>query len=620
MILRSMRSGFFSKAFLGLLVLGGASLVFADWNGMFHGSGINKTDVAKIDGTPIKISEFNNRASHIIRNQQIDPTTAYKIGLIDNILSNEIYDIQMKKNALDLGIRVEDRIVAEQIKQLIAPVKKDGMDDKAALKQFLEMQGLTEQQLVASLRDELTSNILKSAISSGIYAPQSLVNSILAYKHQTRNIDIAFFPNADIAIKETPSDKDLETYYQSISSSFMVPESRDVTIAVLDTSKIAKPAVTDEDIKAAFEDNQDKFTVPEQAELEQALLSDEAKAKQIVEAVKSGKSLKDAVKAVTGDEKAYQAKNSFGKDGLPTDISTPVFAAKSGDVIGPIKSPLGFHVIQLDKLVAAHTADIATVKDSIRKELEAEKASNAVYDITSKIEDGLANGEKFENLTTGLPMTLLTLKNLNTTSAAPKELAFAGKNTDIVMKKIFAVQEGAASELTEVSDNALFSVRLDKLTPAAPQPFAKVKEEILRKWKEQNQIQENLLKTQKLVDDLNNGKEKAASLKITTLKDVSRQSTKEIAKDVIDSMMAAETGKYIMAISREKSGIYVARVNSVTLPKAEATQSADARKQIESDMANASFMTYLGSLQSKYPATINSELLKRAYDKSESTE
>lgn len=124
MILRSMRSGFFSKAFLGLLVLGGASLVFTDWNGMFRGGGINKTDVAKIDGTPIKISEFSNRVNHVIRNQQIDAATAYKVGLIDNILSSEIYDIQMKKNALDLGIRVEDRIVAEQIKQLIAPLKK----------------------------------------------------------------------------------------------------------------------------------------------------------------------------------------------------------------------------------------------------------------------------------------------------------------------------------------------------------------------------------------------------------------------------------------------------------------------------------------------------------------
>lgn len=620
MILRSMRSGFFSKAFLGLLVLGGASLVFTDWNGMFRGGGINKTDVAKIDGTPIKISEFSNRVNHVIRNQQIDAATAYKVGLIDNILSSEIYDIQMKKNALDLGIRVEDRIVAEQIKQLIAPLKKEGVDDKTALKKFLEMQGLTELQLVASLRDELTSNILKSAISSGSYAPQSLVNGILAYKNQTRNIDVAFFPNSDITIKETPSDKDLEAFYQSLSSSFMMPETRDVTIAVLDSSKIAKPTVTEDDIKLAFEDNKDKFTVPEQAELEQALLSDEAKAKQVVEATKSGKSLKDAVKEVTGDEKAYLPKNSFGKDGLPTDISTPVFAAKSGDIIGPIKSPLGFHVIRLDNLVASHTADLSTVKDSIRKELEAEKSSNAVYDVTSKIEDRLANGEKFESIASGLPMTFVTLKNINTTSAAPKELSFAGKNTDIVMKKIFTVQEGTASELTEVSDNALFSVRLDKLTPAAPQPFAKVKEEVLRKWTEQNRIQENLLKTQKLVDELNSGKENASTLKTVSIKDFSRQATKDIAKDVVDTVMAAESGKYIMAISHEKSGIYVARVNSVSLPKADTTQNADAKKQVESDMASSAYMTYLGSLQNKYPAKINSDLLKRVFDKTEGSE
>ena len=191
MLLRSMRSGFFSTIFLGLLVMGGVSLVFTDWNGMFKGGG-NKTDVAKIDGTPIKISEFNSRVNSILRSQKIDPATAYQMGLIDNILSNEIYDILIKKNAAELGIQVEDRIIAEQIKEMIAPLKKDGVDDKAALKQFLEMQGMSEKQLTTALRDELTSKILKSTISSSVYIPKALTEDVIAYKNETRNVDIAF--------------------------------------------------------------------------------------------------------------------------------------------------------------------------------------------------------------------------------------------------------------------------------------------------------------------------------------------------------------------------------------------------------------------------------------------
>ena len=49
MLLRSMRKGFFSALFLGLLVAGAAGLMLSDWNGFFR-NGVTTTDVAKVDG------------------------------------------------------------------------------------------------------------------------------------------------------------------------------------------------------------------------------------------------------------------------------------------------------------------------------------------------------------------------------------------------------------------------------------------------------------------------------------------------------------------------------------------------------------------------------------------
>lgn len=616
MILRSMRNGFFSALFLGLLVLGGVSLIFTDWNGMFKG-GVNKTDVAKVDGTPIKIAEFNTRVTRILRQQQIDPAAAYQIGLIDNILSQEIYDLLIKKNAIDLGIRIEDRIIADQIKSYIAPLQKTGVDSKQALKQFLDMQGLSEKQLITALRDELTTKILKGAISSGTYVPAALTHDILSFKNETRNVSYVFYSNSAIVIKDKPSDADLEKYYQGISDTFMIPEHRDVTIAVLDSSKITPPKVSDDDVKSAYDENQDSFVVPEQAQVEQALFSDEDQAKKAVDAVKAGKNMKEAVKEIAGDTKPFQGRNSFAKNGLPDVIAGPVFAAKSGDVIGPIKSALGYHVIQLIKMDAAHTAPFDTVKEKIRKELQDEKSGNAVFDIISKIEDRLANGEQYEDMKDEYHLTLIPIKNLSIDSKADAELAFAGKDKEAVLKKIFSVSSGSSSELKDIGDNKLFSVRLDKLTPATPRPFSEVKESVLKRWVGENQSQENLLKTQRLADDLNAGKVEANSIKFQTLSTLGRDGSGAIGKDVTDRIMSAEVGQYVMSISKEKGGVYIFRVNSVILPKIDPAKEANAKQQLEADLSSSAYMGYLGSLQSKYPVTINEGLLKRAYGTSQ---
>lgn len=117
---------------------------------MFRNGGLSKTDIAVVDGTPIKIAEFNTMASRILRNQNINTQTAYRSGLLNNILQNEIITRLLQKSAKDMGIEVEDKYVAQQIKNLIAPLVPAAGSEKAALQQFLTMQGLNEKALPQS--------------------------------------------------------------------------------------------------------------------------------------------------------------------------------------------------------------------------------------------------------------------------------------------------------------------------------------------------------------------------------------------------------------------------------------------------------------------------------------
>ena len=622
MLLRSMRKGFFSALFLALLVLGGVSLVFTDWNGMFKG-GTSKTDVAKVDGTPIKISEFNSRVTRVLHSQQVSADAAYQMGLINNILMQDILAILMKKDAASLGIRIEDRIIAEQIKATIAPYKKDGESDKDTLKRVLEMQGLNEKMLIASMRDELTSKILQSTLATANTAPRALIDDLYAAQHQSRTVELAFFPNAAVTLSTAPSDKDLESYYQTIAAGYMVPETRDITLAYLDTSKIAKTKASDTDVKTAYDENASRYNLPESATIEQSLISDAAKAKAVAEAVKAGQKMDAAVMSATGDKKAYAGETSLTKDGLPEDIATPVFTGKAGDVIGPVKSALGYHVIKLVKITPAHPADFDSVKEKIRKELNDEKAGNAIFDVTNAIEDRLANGEKFETIAQQYPLTLVSLPRMRKDSKAPKEYTHDAESFEKILAKAFATAEASASELTDVTATTLVSVRVDKIHQAAAKPFADVKADVLKKWTSDQKTERNLLATQGKVDELNTsdaGKDSAAAfaaLKPVTIKALTRKGDASVPKDILPNIMSAEKGKFVMIASRDKDGLYIARVQTVSLPSANDakadSKAGDFSKQVAADLSSSGLMGYMGYLQNKYPVTINDNLLKKVY-------
>ena len=77
--------------------------------------------------------------------------------------------------------------------------------------------------------------------------------------------------------------------------------------------------------------------------------------------------------------------------------------------------------------------------------------------------------------------------------------------------------------------------------------------------------------------------------------------------------LASEKGKYILAVSNNKDGIYIGKVNSITLPQSAAKPSDEEVKRIEADITSAGYMSYMDSLQNRYKVEINQKLLERTY-------
>lgn len=623
MILRSMRNGFFSAIFLALLVLGGFSLVLTDWNGMFRGGGITKTDVAVVDGTPIKITEFNRTVDRVLRQQRVSPQQAYEMGLITNILQSEVLRRILDNSAINYGINVNNKYVAEQVQQLISPLVTDQTNEKQALSQFLQMQGLNEKTLVHVIRSELQTSILKTSIGAADYIPAKLAQDIEDYRSISKKIRYIELPDTDIKLEKKADDKTLETFYKTVERQYMMPEKRDFKIAVLDTTPLVKSiSISDEDIQSYYNEHKQDYAEPEQRTLEQAILNTKSDALKVKENVEKGMPFKKAIETVTGNDKAYVAANNFAETDLTSNMSVPVFTANEGDYVGPIQSALGYHIIKVSKIVEPHIQPLEQVKVEIKKMLVDNEAGDKIYSVTSEIEDRLAGGDTFEMLAKDYKLKISTV---SAASAAEKDLKVGDMTLDAeqqqaILKRVFEAGENEPTTLADLSSNQLFSVDVTKVTASAPKPFAEVKDTIAKRWTETQQARQNLAKAQAIMTDLNDGKttlDKTGFKTVTVTLSRKADDNKNIPEEInnpriIGRFMETPKDKFILNIPVNARSIIIGEVLDT---KMDTNNKPDTRvtQTLESDTGTANLMLLVSYLQKEHPVTINNDLIKRVY-------
>ena len=80
----------------------------------------------------------------------------------------------------------------------------------------------------------------------------------------------------------------------------------------------------------------------------------------------------------------------FTRKMMPAAISDAVFAAKEGEIVGPVASELGFHILRVDKKVASHPLTLAEVqkdeevKFQVRLEKIQQRLDALVADLKAK--------------------------------------------------------------------------------------------------------------------------------------------------------------------------------------------------------------------------------------------
>jgi parvulin-like peptidyl-prolyl isomerase len=141
--------------------------------------------------------------------------------------------------------------------------------------------------------------------------------------------------------------------------------------------------VTDEEARDYYDANKEQFEQPESRNIRIVLNSDEAAAQQAFDRLSADNSPENWSKVAKELSTDQTTKNSGGvREGvtsgaLPEPLNADVFEAEQGQVTGPVETPEGFYVFQVDSITPAGATSFDEARPQIDQQLDSQLQQEA---------------------------------------------------------------------------------------------------------------------------------------------------------------------------------------------------------------------------------------------------
>jgi peptidyl-prolyl cis-trans isomerase D len=610
---------------MGFMALAVGGLVVMDIGGFFSNGGVSNSDVARVGKQTIPIAQFDRSARMTLQRIGMTPQEAYKVGYLNQILMGEVRNSLLNQAAAESGVLVDKNLVAKQIHEMIEPLSQDGQNPQQVLDQVLRNQGVSEAQFVHSVGQEMANSLLIRALQAGFAAtPTALANDLYLFQNEKRTAEYVVFPDSEITDVPAPTDEQLKSVYEATKENNAQDELRTFKIITVKTDALKSTIdITEEQIRQNYDANIEMYTVAKTWTLDQALLSTEDQAKKVADAAKTGKSIKQAVQDAIGNTTGHLGEKSFEENTLLTELKAPVTAAKQGDVIGPINSPLGWYVISVKKISDTQTRPFAEVKADIKNDLLANQLVDQQYALANTVDDMLAGGATLEDVAKEVDLDIKALTPV-TQYGVDKDGKDALQSVEKIRTNIldtgFQLQEGETSPVFENVDGDFVAIQLSAVTPKTYVPFEEAKKHLIEQYMSDNKRLANQDRVRKLLGEMTGGgkslKDVAEGKSVQTLNSVTRTHEPSGPLNPRSVQVIFEAPLNTPFLLDTEGGMALAVVTESKLPEAPGKDNAALKEMQAAITKNAqgeASLVYLEQKSKEYGTRLNNRLIDKVY-------
>ena len=474
-------------------------------SGYLTGAAQNKP-VIKVDDIKISQQQFAllfEQEQQMARNlfgDNLQLTDEIRNTMLQGLVQRELTNAIIERTAEKLNIHISDDLIRKIIYSQAEFLDANGNFSLERLRMVLSASGWTEQRYVEALKKDIVKQQLIQNPAANMNVPDVLLNKLAKVENMRRVFKYIVVAPANVKVDRKITPEEIEQYYADFSTNFIEPEKRDVSFIVLSVDEMAQNmALDDAEIEAYYAENIAQFEVPETRNILQMAFDTKEDADKAMAQLNEGKDFYKVAQEVAGQTKEATDLGFVAKDMLIADMAEEMFAAKVGDVLGPVKSDLGWHIMKLTDIKAGSKMDKAKARAKIVEALKKERAYDEAYAVASEIEDKIGGGASLEDIAKEMKSKVMVVKALGEDgqyASAPQGYDKTLKSSEFV-DTAFSYNVGEVSQVTETDDGFVVA-RVDKIAEAHPLPVEAVSGEIEKMW----EINERSAIAQEIVNDV----------------------------------------------------------------------------------------------------------------------
>ena len=575
--------------------------------------------VGKIDISAQEFYSLYSRQTEEIRKllgSSLDIKKSREFGYVDRALSSLINRALFNNEALQLGLSVSDINVRDKILRDDAFKDDLGQFSELVFRQLISESGYTEDSYVEGTRQDLAREQMVETISTSLIIPNIMKNSLSKYNLEERTVDYLTIKVEEEKFTK-PSNEKIRKYYEENKSDFMSKEFRSAETLLLDAKEYAKKStVTDEEIKLLYEERKELLVEPAQKYLHQIIVDSKSDVESISKKVNFNNftSTAKTMANLTEDDidLGWNTKND-----LPDEIIDASFSLKKGEISKPIESSFGWHILKIIDSKERKEVAYEEVKKQFENELLLEKGKEAVFDLQDELEDLLASGNTFEEISKILEVKMIVADKIDNEGIKQNKQVNNEFQDERILRTIFNQKINEEGNIIDIDKDEGLAISLvtDIIKPRQL-TLDESKELVRKKLIFDLKLKNAQDKAEKIKNEISNGKSfkdvaNKYKLEIKGVKPFTRvlPDSSELPIPLISKIFDSNLGD-INIEKRGNSEIIIAKtaeiLNNLSSDEKEIKEFT---KKIKDDLTIDLLAQFSEALRKKYKITINDDVI-----------
>jgi len=163
-----------------------------------------------------------------------------------------------------------------------------------------------------------------------------------------------------------------------------------LTIVSIYEEVTAGVEVKDEDVEAFYNDNQAMFQVSEQVRARHILVKDQELAEDLLARAQAGEDFAVLAQEYSEDPGSQAAGGDLGffpRGMMVPEFEEAAFGAEVGEIVGPVETTYGYHIIKVEEKEPARTISLAEMEENIRAYLQEEQKMQAFSSYITELKE-----------------------------------------------------------------------------------------------------------------------------------------------------------------------------------------------------------------------------------------